>query len=114
MDDLDIVLLDDITTKYLQSLAIQADKILREELSKSKLDYDFAEARILNIRTVGVQGDDRTYSYPAEINIRKNGVFVWDPEFNACLSNRITNEISGINRVLYVLDSGNEYMRSDK
>ncbi len=95
--------MDEETRKYLQSLAIEVDRIVRYELSKSTLNYDFAEARILNLRTVGVQGDDRTYSYPAEINIRKNGRVVWNPDFAARLSSRITNEVSGINRVVYVM-----------
>ncbi len=96
--------MDDETRLYLQSLAIEVDEILRDELSRSGLDYDFAEARILNIRTVGVQGDDRSYLYPAEINIRKNGRVVWNPDFVARISSRITNGVRGVNRVVYVFE----------
>ena len=97
------------TRRYLQSLAIEVDAILQDELSRSGLDYDFAEARILNIRTVGVQGDDKTYLYPAEINVRKNGRVVWDPDFIASVSSRITNNVRGVNRVVYVLEKSGGY-----
>ena len=95
--------MDEATRKYLQSLAIQVDRIMRDELEKGHIDYDFAEARILNIRNVGVQGDDRTYDYPAEINISKGGRSVWYTNFIERLSSRITNEVRGVNRVVYVM-----------
>ena len=95
--------MDDATIRHLQSLAIQVDRIMREELTRNKIEYDFAEARILNLRNVGVQGDDRTYDYPAEINITKHGRVVYYPDFAANLSSRITNEVRGVNRVVYVM-----------
>ena len=88
----------------LQKLAIEADKILREELEKARFEYDFAEVRIYNLRTVGVQGDNRTYLHPAEVTIKSKGSFVWDAEFVSRLSTRITNEVRGINRVLYTVE----------
>ena len=45
-------------TKKLQNLAIKVDKILREELKKEKMKYESAEARMFNIKSAGVQGDD--------------------------------------------------------
>ena len=87
----------------LTSLAREADKILKEELAKAKIKPDTAEVRIGNIRTVGVMGDDRTYGHPAEITLYNQGNFVWDMEFVAPLSARITNEVNGINRVVYVI-----------
>ena len=53
---------------------------------------------------VGVQGDDRTYAYPAEITLFLKGKFVWDLNFIGELSSRITNEIKDINRVVYVTE----------
>lgn len=95
--------------KKLQGLAIQVDKILREEIKCVNLQYKFIEARIYNIKTVGVQGDGRSYYYPAEITIKEpkhlDGKPYNDEElhsFLATLSTRITNEIKEINRVLYV------------
>ena len=95
--------MNDETRKYLQSLAISVDRVMRDELERSGIKYDFAEARILNLRTVGVQGDDRTYDYPAEISITSGGSIVWRPDFAEKLSSRITNEVRGINRVVYVM-----------
>jgi len=86
----------------LKRLAGEADRILKEELSKSGISYDMAEARTYDVRSVGVQGDGRTYDYPAEIELRHDGRVVWDTDFIERLSNRITNEIKGINRVVYV------------
>ncbi len=88
----------------LQKLAIEADKILREELQTAEFEYDFAEVRIYNLRTVGVQGDNRTYLHPAEVTIKHKGSFVWDAEFVSRLSTRITNGVEGINRVLYTVE----------
>lgn len=89
-------------TKYLQSLAQQADRILRSELKESRVSYIFAEARIYDARTVGVKGDNRAYGYVAEITLRRKHGFVWQKKFLENLSLRITNEIDGINRVVYV------------
>ena len=88
--------------KELKKLAMEVDKILKKELKKSRIKYDLASARIYDIRTVGVQGDERTYSYPAEIELMYDGKVVWKPEFIGKLSSRITNEVKGINKVVYV------------
>ena len=87
--------------KYLQNLAIQVDIILKEELRNAGLEIDVAEARIYDLRTVGIQGDQRTYAYPAEINL--NGKETWPKDFLDKLSSRITNEVKDVNRVVYVL-----------
>ena len=93
--------------------AKKADKILKEELKKFYVKYDIAEARMVtNVRSVGVQGDKRTYGYPALIEIIYDKSFVWDQEeFVRVLSSRITNEVKEnyegeevvVNRVLYFL-----------
>ena len=95
--------------KKLQNLAIEVDKILKEEISKTGLICDLNEARIYNIKTLGVQGDDRSYRHPAEITIKNpkhsDGRLYSEDEFYdflAGLSTRITNEVRGVNRVLYV------------
>lgn len=89
----------------LRDLAIKVDKILKEELKKSKIEYDMAEARVYDVRSVGVQGDERTYTYPAEIELRLDGKVLWDTRFTDKLSSRITNEVKEINKVLYVFAS---------
>ena len=77
--------------------------MLRDELEEFNLRYDFAEVRILNRKTVGVQGDQRTYGHPAQLEIRYKDKIVWDEEFMDDLSIRIINEVDGINRVIYTL-----------
>ena len=95
--------LDEATLKLLTGLAQQVDKILKEELKKENIDYDLVEARIYNLKSVGVQGDQRTYSYPAEITLYKKGDFIWKPDFLSRLSTRIPNEVQSINRVIYTI-----------
>ena len=64
-----------------------------------------AEVKIGDVRTVGVRGDARAYQHPAEITLQQDGRIVRDYEFLAHLSARITNEVKGINRVIYTLAS---------
>jgi len=90
-------------TEELMNLARHVDGILKEELNKSNISHDLAEARIYDVKTVGVQGDGRTYAHPAEITLFRKGTFVWDQEFLSALSTRITNEVQGVNRVTYVV-----------
>ena len=92
----------------LKELADRADKILKEELKKDGIGYDIAGIRIYNAKSVGVQGDDRTYAYPAEIKLINDRKFIWKDDnefydFIARLSTRITNEIREINRVTYLI-----------
>jgi len=87
----------------LTELAKQAEKILKEELAFSKLPHDFAEVRVYNIKSVGVQGDDRSYSYPAEITLYSKENFVYEPKIIEKISSRITNEVANISRVLIVI-----------
>ena len=94
----------------LQNLAIKVNKLLLEELAKAEIQSLCAEARIYDARTIGVQGDAKTYARPAEITIispmQKEGRVCEGDEFYSFLqklSNKITNEISEVNRVVYVL-----------
>ncbi|MDP3881798.1 MAG: hypothetical protein Q8Q31_02875 [Nanoarchaeota archaeon] len=91
--------------RKLQKLAQEADVILKQELSREKIDYTLAEARIINVKSVGVQGDERTYYYPVEITLYHGSHFIWGNrgEFLERLSNRVTNEVKGINRVIYTV-----------
>ncbi|MBI2631741.1 hypothetical protein HYW75_01950 [Candidatus Pacearchaeota archaeon] len=89
----------------LQKLAQEAYKILKEELERGDVDVTLAEARAIDARTVGVQGDERTYGYPIEITLYKDDKFIWSgrDELIERLSTRITNEVRGVNRVVYVI-----------
>ncbi|MBD3347282.1 MAG: glutamine-hydrolyzing GMP synthase [Chitinivibrionales bacterium] len=55
--------------------------------------------RVLPVRSVGVQGDSRSYAHPALLTGPKN----WDALEK--LSTVLTNRVSGINRVIYNLSS---------
>ncbi|MBI2415862.1 MAG: glutamine-hydrolyzing GMP synthase [Candidatus Kerfeldbacteria bacterium] len=57
-------------------------------------------AKVLPMRSVGVQGDERSYKHPVAII----GKATWQ-QLNA-LSIRITNEIFSVNRVLWLVQSG--------
>jgi len=99
----------ELNTKKLQNLAIVVDKILREEIDIAGLEYSFVEARVYNIKTVGVQGDQRTYGHPAEITLKEpkhtNGSNYSEKElyeFLEQLSTRVTNEVKDVSRVVYV------------
>jgi len=95
--------LSDEDRAYLQGLAQKVDALFRKELDERKIPYDKAEVRVYNIGTVGVQGDGRTYGPPVEITLFKDGEFVYDTNFLAELSTKITNEIRDINRVVIVI-----------
>ena len=66
---------------------------------------------LLPVKTVGVQGDGRTYD--AVLALRAvtsvDGMtanwFDFDHKFLSKLSNRITNEVQGVNRVVYDVTS---------
>ena len=99
------VTLDD---KGLHDLALEVNRILQEQLAKAGGRY-YGEARVYDAKSVGVQGDDKTYLYVAEITIKHSNGKIADPadekegKFIEELSCRITNEVRYINRVMYVL-----------
>jgi GMP synthase PP-ATPase subunit len=95
----------------IQELSIWVNRILQEELQKSGIAHDFATARLYpNIMSVGVKGDERVYGPVAEIEIRYIGKIVIAYPFLSDLSNRITNDIKCISRVMYVLsDNGKDF-----
>lgn len=90
-------------SEELTSLAIGAYKILREQLERERIEYDSLGVEVLDVKTVGVQGDQRSYNYVAQIEIIRDGNPLWDPDFLEKLSTSITNNIKGINRVVYTL-----------
>ena len=72
---------------------------LRNIISKKITSMDY-ESIILPVRSVGVQGDSRTYAHPAAVD----GKLDW--EKLELLSTEITNEVPGINRVIYKIGGG--------
>jgi GMP synthase (glutamine-hydrolysing) len=90
-----------------------ADAIVRDEIHKAGLDREIwqAFAVLPDIRSVGVMGDERTYGYPIIIRaVTSEDAMTADwarlpYELLERMSNRIINEVSGINRVAYDITS---------
>lgn len=91
----------------------EADAIVIEELHESNLYDDVwqALAVLLPVRTVGVMGDERTYEDMVSIRIvtSTDGMTAdWARipyDVMGKMSNRIINEVRGINRVVYDISS---------
>jgi GMP synthase (glutamine-hydrolysing) len=87
--------------------------VFRDEIEKAGL-YDKiwqAFAVYLPIRSVGVMGDGRTYDNAVALRAvtSQDGMtadwYAFAPEFLAQVSNRITGEVRGVNRVVYDISS---------
>jgi GMP synthase (glutamine-hydrolysing) len=86
-----------------------ADAIARAELSEAGLDREIWQCPVVllaDVRSVGVQGDGRSYGYPvvlrpvtSEDAMTADWARVPDPVL-ARISTRITNEVAEINRVV--------------
>jgi GMP synthase (glutamine-hydrolysing) len=100
-------------TKDKLLLLKKADQIVREEIEKAgwhkKIQQYFAV--LPDIKSVGVQGDARSYGYPIIIRAVETRDFMtahWSPLPHSLLekiSVRITNEVRGVNRVVYDITS---------
>ena len=86
-----------------------ADAIFREEIAAAGLDKEISQyfAALTDMRSVGVMGDFRTYHYTVGLRAVITSDFMtaeWariPHEVLAKTSNRIVNEVQGINRVVY-------------
>ena len=102
----------EVTEERLRVLR-EADAIVDQEIRKAGLYQQIwqAFAVLLPIRSVGVMGDNRTYEHVAAIRAvySQDGMTAdWVPlphELLARVSNRIVNEVRGINRVVYDISS---------
>lgn len=89
------------------------DDIYVTELEKNGLYEKIWQAFcvLLPVRTVGVQGDNRTYDRVVALRAvtSTDGMtadwYPFEPKFMSHLSNRITNEVRGVNRVVYDVTS---------
>ena len=91
-----------------------ADAIAREELSKAGLDRDiwqFPVVLLADVRSVGVQGDGRTYGHPVVLRpVTSEDAMTADwarlpYDVLQKVSTRITNEVVDINRVVLDITS---------
>jgi len=107
-----IRILDAINREDLEILK-KADDVFISELRKNGLYGKIWQAFVclLPVKTVGVMGDGRTYERVAALRAvtSLDGMTAdWYPfehKFLAHVSNRITNEVKGINRVVYDISS---------
>ncbi len=91
----------------------EADAIVQEEIDRNGMTREIwqAFAVLLPIRSVGVMGDDRTYENVAALRVvtSMDGMTAdWAKLPYSILeriSNRIVNEVRGINRVVYDVTS---------
>jgi GMP synthase (glutamine-hydrolysing) len=90
-----------------------ADAIVRAEIAAAGLEREIwqAFAVLADIRSVGVMGDERTYGHPIIVRaVTSDDAMTADwarlpYELLERISNRIINEVGGINRVVYDVTS---------
>jgi GMP synthase (glutamine-hydrolysing) len=102
-----IRIIGDITLERLEILR-EADAILQEEIRRAGLYREIWQSFVVlpAIRSVGVQGDERTYGYPIVIRaVTSDDAMTADwarlpYDLIETISGRIVNEIPGVNRVV--------------
>lgn len=107
-----IRIIGEVTAERLNILR-DADLIVRQEVNRSGNYSKFwqAFAVLLPVRSVGVMGDQRTYAYPVVLRFvsSEDGMTAdWSRapyELLETISNRIVNEVKGVNRVAYDITS---------
>jgi GMP synthase (glutamine-hydrolysing) len=104
---LGIRVVGEVTRENLEVLR-RADAIAREELSAAGLDRDIWQCPVVllaDVRSVGVQGDGRTYGHPIVLRpVSSEDAMTADwsrvpYDVLARISTRITNEVRQVNRV---------------
>jgi len=107
-----IRVLGEVTEEKL-AIVRESDAILREEIAKAGLQREIWQyfTALPNMKSVGVMGDARTYSYTVGIRAvtSVDGMTAdwaripWD--VLETISNRIVNEVENVNRVVYDITS---------
>ncbi|HTI24174.1 MAG TPA: glutamine-hydrolyzing GMP synthase [Kutzneria sp.] len=105
---LGIRIIGEVTAERLEILR-QADAIAREELTSAGLDRDIWQCPVVllaDVRSVGVQGDGRTYGHPVVLRpVSSEDAMTADwtrlpYDVLERISTRITNEVAEVNRVV--------------
>ena len=107
-----IRVIGEVTAERLEMLR-NADSIILEEIKSADLYYDIWQSFgvLLPVKTVGVMGDSRTYENVIAIravNSTDGMTADWVQlpyELLGHISNRIINEVRGVNRVVYDISS---------
>lgn len=107
-----IRIIGDVDAEKLRILR-EADCVVMEEVKRSGLNREIWQsfAILPDIRTVGVMGDERTYAYPIIIRaVTSEDAMTADwarlpYEVLERISNRIINEVAGVNRVAFDISS---------
>jgi GMP synthase (glutamine-hydrolysing) len=107
-----IRVLGEVSEERLEILR-SADAIVLEEIRQAGLYEEVWQsfAILLPIRTVGVVGDERSYEHVIALRVVESddGMTAdWvalSPDLQRKISNRITNEVRGVNRVVYDISS---------
>lgn len=107
-----IRIIGEITEARLDILR-ESDFIMREEIKRAGLDTEIWQyfTVLTGVRSVGVMGDERTYSETLALRAVESvdGMtsdwFRIPYEVLATISTRIVNEVSGINRIVYDITS---------
>ena len=103
-----IRIIGEVTQERLELLRL-ADSIVRAELTAAGLDSEIWQCPVVllaDVRSVGVQGDGRTYGHPIVLRpVSSEDAMTADwtrlpYDVLARISNRITNEVPGVNRVV--------------
>jgi GMP synthase (glutamine-hydrolysing) len=108
-----IRIVGEVTAERLRIVSA-ADAIVRAELSAAGLDREIWQCPVVllaDVRSVGVQGDERSYGYPvvlrpvtSEDAMTADWARLPDPLL-AAISTRITNEVPEVNRVVLDITS---------
>lgn len=110
---LGVRILGEITEEKVRMVQ-DADYIFRTEIRKDGLHQMGiwqSYAALLDVRSVGVMGDERTYQQPIVLRAVMSEdamtatAYPFSMEFLERVTNRIVNEVHGVNRVLYDLTS---------
>lgn len=105
---LGIRIVGEVTAARLETLRA-ADAIAREELTRAGLDEQIWQCPVVllaDVRSVGVQGDGRTYGHPIVLRpVASEDAMTADwvrvpYEVLETISTRITNEVADVNRVV--------------
>jgi GMP synthase (glutamine-hydrolysing) len=110
---LGIRIVGEVTRERLDLLR-KADAIVREELSAAGKDAEIWQCPVVllaDVRSVGVQGDGRSYGHPIVLRpVSSEDAMTADwsrlpYDLLAKISNRITNEVNDVNRVVLDITS---------